>query len=1089
MKTHNNQPDKLRPRVFISYSRKDRSFVDALLAALGGEDFDTYVDRLDIAPGEDWRARLDSLVVQADIVLFVLTDSSIESEVCSWEIERTLSLGKRLLPLVHGPRKSSTPEKLAALNFIFSDAPGNGESAPSHPSSRALELIRQAVNADIAWIREHTRLTARAVEWASAVDDRKRARLLREAEAKAAREWATVRPGSGAPPVSGTLLDFIAASESHEAETRVRLQRAIGRGFVKPAAQALAGGGYDASLRLLATGAVLAEDRNLDIVPELVTAAARAAFERPTIAVLWHESEVVTAAFNHNSSRTVTVCANNIIRVWDIVTRAEIVRLVGHEGLVHSAVFSPDGRRVVTASDDRTARVWDAFTGDELHLLHGHDDAVISAAFSSDGTRIVTASQDKTALVWDASVGYDTSCLRGHGDWLLNAVFSADGARVLTTSLDHSSRVWDAITGKEIARFFGHRHEVNTASFSLDGAHVVTAGDDGMAFVWEIATGARKASLRGHARSVRSVAFSTDGSLIVTASDDRTARVWDARTGIEAACLSGHEGPVNTVAFSPDGTRVLTASADGDLRIWDTRNGQEARRFIGHAAEVKSAAFNHDGTRIISVSTDCTARVWDAALRMEVLGQQLEKDLGDYRFDATWITHLPARDGSTRAARTYRPKWWGQLSDHRNSREQMGYEARYSSFDLLAREVEKSGWISQDYQYVMDRLATRIMTYGVFSFDETFDQPELFENYIIDQYAVRIWETESVSEIQDLEGHIGPVNTAFFSRDGTRVVTASDDGSARVWDAAKGFETAILRGHRGPVRTAVFSRDGSRVVTASEDRTARVWDVVTGDELALLQGHEGKVNTAIFSPDGKRTVTASDDRTARVWDVVTGAEIARLEGHEEAVTTAAFTSDGARVHSETEGGTVRLWDVSKTRAVNFGCETLIALALIDDTTERHNEEADDLLMKEAPDDLTAAFIGLTTARDSKLVAAAKVLASPLHPNCYLPLSQFAGPSMVGVGDPGAAEDEESRLAEAGQDPPSCDVPCRDEASANDARLKAATISGKLQTGNGLPASQRSVPSRGRLGLHHVIIRTFSLMIIVVCILAALMQAR
>jgi WD40 repeat protein len=34
----------------------------------------------------------------------------------------------------------------------------------------------------------------------------------------------------------------------------------------------------------------------------------------------------------------------------------------------------------------------------------------------------------------------------------------------------------------------------------------------------------------------------------------------------------------------------------------------------------------------------------------------------------------------------------------------------------------------------------------------------------------------------------------------------------------------VLGGHDGPVYSAAFSRDGSRIVTASADKTARIWD-------------------------------------------------------------------------------------------------------------------------------------------------------------------------------------------------------------------------------------------------------------------------
>jgi WD40 repeat protein len=105
-----------------------------------------------------------------------------------------------------------------------------------------------------------------------------------------------------------------------------------------------------------------------------------------------------------------------------------------------------------------------------------------------------------------------------------------------------------------------------------------------------------------------------------------------------------------------------------------------------------------------------------------------------------------------------------------------------------------------------------------------------------------------------------------------------------------------LVGHEERVNSAVFSPDRARIVTASWDNTARIWDAATGREITVLRGHEGFVNSAAFSPDGARIVTASFDKTARIWDAATGREITVLRGHEDVVESAAFSPDGAHRH-------------------------------------------------------------------------------------------------------------------------------------------------------------------------------------------------
>jgi predicted NACHT family NTPase len=130
-----------------------------------------------------------------------------------------------------------------------------------------------------------------------------------------------------------------------------------------------------------------------------------------------------------------------------------------------------------------------------------------------------------------------------------------------------------------------------------------------------------------------------------------------------------------------------------------------------------------------------------------------------------------------------------------------------------------------------------------------------------------VWDATTGAVLVTLSGHADWVNSAAFSPDGARVVTASFDHTARVWDVKTGAVLATLSGHRDRVVGAVFSRDGSRIVTASADKTARIWDAMTGSASASLSGHTEQVVGATFSPDGARVITASVDRTARLWQL------------------------------------------------------------------------------------------------------------------------------------------------------------------------------------------------------------------------------
>jgi hypothetical protein len=199
--------DKLR--VFISYSRKDAlDFADQLHATLTTTGFDPTLDRHGITGAEDWKQRLGALILEADTVVFVLSPEAAVSPVCLWEVDEAMRLGKRIVPVAAVPLGAvASPPALAKLNYIFfyTEPSMPGASGFGHGLSRLV----QTLNTDVEWLREHSRLLARATEWERA--GRLENRMLSGSDIGAAKDWATRRP-KGAPEPTPLHLDFIRAS-------------------------------------------------------------------------------------------------------------------------------------------------------------------------------------------------------------------------------------------------------------------------------------------------------------------------------------------------------------------------------------------------------------------------------------------------------------------------------------------------------------------------------------------------------------------------------------------------------------------------------------------------------------------------------------------------------------------------------------------------------------------------------------------------------------------------------------------------------------------------------------------------------------
>ena len=158
------------------------------------------------------------------------------------------------------------------------------------------------------------------------------------------------------------------------------------------------------------------------------------------------------------------------------------------------------------------------------------------------------------------------------------------------------------------------------------------------------------------------------------------------------------------------------------------------------------------------------------------------------------------------------------------------------------------------------------------------------------------------------EGHWSNINSATFSPDDSRILTASNDGSAKVWDTTTGICLLTLEEHVAEVMSATFSNDGSKIVTASSDETARIWNANTGISLISLEGHQGWVSHAVFSNDCSKIVTSSFDKSAKIWNPKTGECLLTLQGHQGLVRSAIFARDDSKIITASDDCTARIWD-------------------------------------------------------------------------------------------------------------------------------------------------------------------------------------
>jgi hypothetical protein len=405
--------------VFISYSRRDKVFTQKLYESLMGANRTVWADWEDIPASSDWFAEIKQGIEETDSVLFVLSPEWIKSNECRKEMDYAVKMGKRLFPILYIPvDPKDVPPELAKINWVY--------MRDTDDFDKGFQTLCSAMDTDLDWIKTHTRIQVRALEWEK--KNRSAAFALRGEDLTEGERF--IASGANKNPVPTELQsEYILASR----KDATRRQR-----------QTLAG--VTVALVISIALGVLAFFQRQEAVRQAKVALAR---------------QLSAQAQLPKNQQTSQLLAIQSMRVFPIGEAAQILRTntlgrpiarMAYEGDVDSVGFSPDGKYVVSGGCDNidctqgSARVWEAATGDEIARMTYEGD-ISSIAFSPDGKYVVSGGCD------------NIDCTQG------------------------SARVWEAATGNEIARMT-YEGPISPVAFSPDGKYVVSSSGDGTARVW-----------------------------------------------------------------------------------------------------------------------------------------------------------------------------------------------------------------------------------------------------------------------------------------------------------------------------------------------------------------------------------------------------------------------------------------------------------------------------------------------------------------------------------------------------------------------------------------------------------------------------
>ena len=461
------------------------------------------------------------------------------------------------------------------------------------------------------------------------------------------------------------------------------------------------------------------------------------------------------------------------------------------------------------------------------------------------------------------------------------AIYSHDQQRVHAICFDDRIRSFDATSGRELSVIAGGGKSVTSIAVDDAGRRLVSADLDGSLRVWTLETGALEASFEAHPGGVIWVGFQDSGERVLSVGrDDRVViHDLDSRLPVDSIALQATPQATNRVsgvgldraagllyvsrlsglleilaleplrALAEGSTGLLVSSlavdahsgryavgtATGGILVYERAETTPSLSITTTEPLLRRLEFSPDGRRLLACTADSPLLAWDAT------------------------------DGRS----------LGELGRLGKGIEHFVHSADGSRLLVSARAPERG-----DGEQGMR--------------------------------GIQVWSHEPVQFSIPFAEHDGAVRRIAFLSDGARLASlAIGADSARLWDAATGNPLGSAFELDRPTSDLVVSANGSRVATASRDGSIYLWQPETGQQLARVDSGGRRLSGIALGPAGRQLALASTDGSLRIHDATTGRLLTVPIGSGDVIRTLAFHPNGRQLVLGDDGGALSVFDLDR----------------------------------------------------------------------------------------------------------------------------------------------------------------------------------
>ncbi len=260
--------------------------------------------------------------------------------------------------------------------------------------------------------------------------------------------------------------------------------------------------------------------------------------------------KIMCVAFSRDESVLALGGIDGKVTLWDVASAEKRGELVGHRVTAHPntphalrpsaptpfgvtyVTFDPTGEKLLSTGGDGTIRVWDIESQTQLVKIDHQRTPIRVAEFLPSGETIITSPAVRGGVnAYNAQTGEAVDDPRYKQILVGNTIFvTPDGRRLIT-----GGKVWNLENIQPLTFLEGYRssyeqYQAGSMTMLPDGRRLATNGADGTVRLWDIETGeelfvAKRPNTRSSENKTYAIGYNTDMECLVSL-DDKEQRYY-----------------------------------------------------------------------------------------------------------------------------------------------------------------------------------------------------------------------------------------------------------------------------------------------------------------------------------------------------------------------------------------------------------------------------------------------------------------------------------------------------------------------------------------------------------------------------------